>query len=265
MILLSLLINLIFDLLLAGWYYLGKSLPKLLVVLSLFLSIALVVMHKFIPVMDIFSLNLTTFPYHFMVLPLSITTSDRKSICTGSKRSMSTWGKLNPYYVTGFVDAEGCFSVSIVKKKGKTGWGVRAEFTVKLHKIDLALLHKIRDFFGIGVVKIRTDIESTFLSVTDLEGLKVIIRHFDNYPLITKKQGDFLIFKMIVEKMARQEHLSIDGLKSIVSLRASLNWGLSERLKVAFPALVPNFFFESKIQKKNNQDTRCSTPCQYWS
>jgi len=239
MILLSLLINLIFDLLLVVGYYIGKILPNFLLGLSLLLSTVLVTMYMFIPVMDIFSLNLQTLAYHFMVLPFSIVTSDRKSISTGSKRFISTSGKLNPYYITGFVDAEGCFSVSIVNKKGKTGWGVRAEFTVKLQKLDLALLYKIRDFFGVGVVKIRADIESAFFSVTDLEGLKIIIRHFDNYPLITKKQSDFLIFKMIVEKMARQEHLSLEGLNNIVSLRASLNWGLSEKLKVAFPALVP--------------------------
>ena len=33
----------------------------------------------------------------------------------------------------------------------------------------------------------------------------------------------------------RKEHLTIEGLKKIVKLKATLNWGLSEALITAFP------------------------------
>jgi hypothetical protein len=38
---------------------------------------------------------------------------------------------LNPFYVTGFIDAEGCFHVSIVNNNElKTGKSVRARFQI---------------------------------------------------------------------------------------------------------------------------------------
>lgn len=39
--------------------------------------------------------------------------------------------------------------------------------------------------------------------------------------------------------MMQGEHLKEEGLKAIVNIRASLNLGLSEVLKAAFPKTVP--------------------------
>ena len=39
--------------------------------------------------------------------------------------------------------------------------------------------------------------------------------------------------------MLRKEHLTHKGLLAILSLRASLNLGLSESLKTAFPNIIP--------------------------
>ena len=53
-----------------------------------------------------------------------------------------------------------------------------------------------------------------------------------------KKQ--FFSFDIIKDK----KHLTLEGLQEIVSIRASLNKGLPERLKLAFPKikhLDPNF------------------------
>jgi hypothetical protein len=62
--------------------------------------------------------------------------------------------KLNPNWVTGFTDAEGCFFINISKDKNyKTGWRIRASFEIVLHKRDKDLLLQIRSFFnGIGTI-----------------------------------------------------------------------------------------------------------------
>ena len=39
--------------------------------------------------------------------------------------------------------------------------------------------------------------------------------------------------------MLNKEHLTPEGLRKIVALRTAMNWGLSEKLKVAFPDVVP--------------------------
>jgi len=66
---------------------------------------------------------------------------------------------------------------------------------------------------------------------------KTIIPHFEKYPLINKKQSDFLLFKEIVKLINKGEHLTLDGLIKIVSLKTSLNKGLSNELKV-FPEVM---------------------------
>lgn len=49
--------------------------------------------------------------------------------------------KLNPYFVTGFCDAECSFTVRVEKSQGyRTGWGVNPVFQITLHEKDLKLL-----------------------------------------------------------------------------------------------------------------------------
>jgi hypothetical protein len=67
----------------------------------------------------------------------------------------------------------------------------------------------------------------------------VIIPFFDNYPLISQKRADFLLFKMIIELMNEGAHLTTEGLTKIVSLKASMNNGLSDKLKTQFTNIIP--------------------------
>jgi len=65
------------------------------------------------------------------------------------------------------------------------------------------------------------------------------MEHFNNYPLKTQKYADFLLFKKAFEVVKSKEHLTEAGLRRLISFRASLNKGLPERLKVAFPNIAP--------------------------
>lgn len=48
---------------------------------------------------------------------------------------------LSPWFVTGFTDAEGCFSITVYKDFTRTtGWRVWAEFLIGLHRKDVGLL-----------------------------------------------------------------------------------------------------------------------------
>jgi hypothetical protein len=69
--------------------------------------------------------------------------------------------------------------------------------------------------------------------------INIIIAHFDKYPLITQKRADFILFKSILEVMNKGEHLTIDGLYKILSIKASLNKGLPEALLASFPMITP--------------------------
>jgi hypothetical protein len=51
--------------------------------------------------------------------------------------------QLNPYWVTGFTDAEGTFTIVIDKiTKRKIGWRIQSKFQISLHVRDLPLLLK---------------------------------------------------------------------------------------------------------------------------
>lgn len=133
---------------------------------------------------------------------------------------------MNPWFITGFSDGEACFSVNIYKsKKHILGWGSRASFEIGLNNKDLFILNHIKSYFGIGNCILKAD-GSCVYYVQSIKDLAVIINHFDKYPLITQKRADYLLFKMAVNLIKNKEHLTMEGLRKIVSIRASIYWGL---------------------------------------
>uniref|UniRef100_A0A191MXC9 LAGLIDADG endonuclease n=2 Tax=Chrysoporthe TaxID=305399 RepID=A0A191MXC9_9PEZI len=148
--------------------------------------------------------------------------------------------ELNPWFVTGFVDAEGCFTISIIKDpRYKAGFRVEAIFSIALHKKDFAILELIQGFFGgVGKIKFETkrDVVSYVIRSKD-QIAKVLLPHFDLYPLISQKQGDYLLFKQAYKLISNNAHLTIEGLTEIVAIKAQINLGLPSKLRVAFPIL----------------------------
>jgi len=146
---------------------------------------------------------------------------------------------LNPFYVTGFIDAEGCFHISIINNNElKTGKSVRARFQISLNKKDKTLLEQINNFFSVGKVIDRGD-DVFYYQISTVKDLMLVINHFEKYPLISEKHADFLLFKDVLEIIKREEHLTMEGLKKILSFKATLNNGLPGSLKADFPDVIP--------------------------
>lgn len=61
----------------------------------------------------------------------------------------------------------------------------------------------------------------------------------DQFPLITPKYADYLLFKQGYDLLANKQHLTISGLHQIVGFKSSMNLGLSDHLKESFPNIVP--------------------------
>jgi hypothetical protein len=156
---------------------------------------------------------------------------------------------LNPGYITGFADGEGCFTLTIIKdKKYKLGWRVTCRFAINLHKKDLSLLNDIKDYFAVGNIS-YTGKDSIMYRVESLEGLVVIINHFNKYPLITKKLADYTLFKLAYNLIKDKNHLTEKGLLELVALKAVLNKGISLDLSKAFPNIIPILRPEVSISK----------------
>jgi len=151
-----------------------------------------------------------------------------------------TNNKLNPNWVTGFTDAEGCFMINITKcETNRMKWQIRPCFQIKLHYRDKKLLIKIKSFFNeIGSISFSND-NGVMYRVNKLNDIiNIIIPHFDKYSLITQKQSDYKTFKNIVELINKGEHLNKNGIIKIINLKAVLNKGLSEKLRINFPDII---------------------------
>ncbi len=151
---------------------------------------------------------------------------------------------LDPYWTTGFIDAEGSFIISIIMdKKYKTGWRIIPSFEVQLHVKDKELIENLRSFFNCGSIYSKNSFAR--LTIRDLKAINdIIIPHFEKFPLITQKHADFLIWKMIIGIINNKEHRTKEGLLKIIHLKTSLNKGLTEELKKFFPDIV-------KLEKVN--------------
>ena len=159
---------------------------------------------------------------------------------TRSYSSLTQLISLNPWYITGLIDAEGCFSISIQKSKSsKIGYYIRPSFLIQLGAKDLFLLEKLKSYFKVGYIS-KGSSNSFYYGVSSISDLNdVIIPHFLNYPLLTKKQADFKLFKLVIDLINLKEHLTTEGINKIVSIRASLNTGLPNTLKLDFPDIIP--------------------------
>jgi hypothetical protein len=56
---------------------------------------------------------------------------------------------------------------------------------------------------------------------------------------VTAKHSDFELFKQCFEIVKNGEHLTEKGLLKILDLKTFLNLGLSDKLKKAFPNILP--------------------------
>ena len=147
---------------------------------------------------------------------------------------------LNPNYISGFIDAEGCFHISIIRNSNlKLGVSVRAIFQITLHKKDKILLERIKDFFDVGRVAARSD-DAVVYEASSIKDVEIILKHLETYPLITNKWSDLQLFKKVVELIINQEHLTRQGLTKIVNIKASMNLGTIPKSIVSlFPSINP--------------------------
>jgi hypothetical protein len=157
------------------------------------------------------------------------------------KNGFSTKATFTGDYLSGLSDGEACFHISVLKDKNyKSGFKILPIYTIQLHIKDLKLLEEIKAFFGLGVITIKKTGGSAIYSIQSYKELiSVLIPHFDKYPLITQKKADYLLFKSVLDIMSRGDHLTEEGLKMIISIKASMNNGLSNNLKTVFPCITP--------------------------
>ena len=138
-------------------------------------------------------------------------------------------------YITGFVDGEGCFSVSFSRReKLKTKLEVRPSFSISQHKRNLEILKKIHTHFDCGSIRFSKQDQNYKFEVRSVEDLKKkIIPHFKKYPLQTSKAFDFLLFNDICEMISKNHHLNFSYLEEIIEKAYKMNESGKRKYKKA--------------------------------
>ena len=134
------------------------------------------------------------------------------------------------YWITGFTDGEGCFSVAVINNATtKFGKQIFPEFVVTQGEKSLGALKKIKIFFDCGNIFInnRNDNHREPLyrycvrSINELESK--IIPFFSRYQLQTAKKSDFMIFSKVIKLMKKEIHKTENGMKNIAKLIEQMN------------------------------------------
>ena len=138
--------------------------------------------------------------------------------------------RLDSRWVSGFVDGEGCFHVSINKiPKMSIGWQVLPEFRIVQHERDESVLEELQQFFQAGKVVTNHGARKE-LRIRKLNDLRNVVLFFKQHQLRTEKKKNFEIFAKILELMEHKKHLTVEGLTDI----ANLCWSMNRKIKPRF-------------------------------
>ena len=154
--------------------------------------------------------------------------------------------RLDPTWITGFLDGEGCFYVGINQHNRTKNRQLLPEFRIVQHKRDEQVLHRIQKFFGFGVVTVNHGDRKEF-RVRGLDNLNKIVEFFKTYKFQTfSKQKSFDVFSEIMKMMCNKEHLSDDGRKRIANLVSTVNKKVIPRYLISSETIRQSFDKKSK-------------------
>lgn len=126
---------------------------------------------------------------------------------------------LTDAWLSGFTDAEGCFTVSAVIRTEKyTQVQVRYILSQKNEK---SLMVTIADIFD-GKISYLKSYDGYNMTV-NLSKLKQVIWYFKKYPLKTKKHIDYLNWLKVYKLVINKKHFNETGLNQIKSLIIKIN------------------------------------------
>lgn len=129
------------------------------------------------------------------------------------------------WYLTGFVDGEGSFCISVKKHPtAKFGWQIDPSFYLYQHENHLWILEAVKEFFGAGSIHRKSNPGTVYTYA--LHGIRQattkVIPFFQAYPLLVKSRT-FNLFVEAVNLMAQKVHLTSEGFERVLRIAHSLN------------------------------------------
>ena len=150
-------------------------------------------------------------------------------------------------YISGYVDGEGCFTVSIAPRATLlVGWEVRPGFSVSQNGDRAEVLHAIKTYFGCGSIRPDRSDKTLKWETRRLEEiLERVVPHFERFPLLSSKRYDFDRFASICRTHGRPVRTCVATVSvEIVELARRMN--PSGRRRYAAEAILASIIVKVK-------------------
>lgn len=165
-------------------------------------------------------------------------------------RGISTKTKLkyqiNPWYITGLTDGDGCFSFSVTKTRSKKlNWDVQLNFSIAAadNPANLKMLKIINNYFDdLGLIfKVKNE-NTIYLKFNGISKCLKIREHFLKYPLLTYKLVYFKLWSAALDLIQTRKSINYSDWQTIIlkiiGLKVHFKEGLSEYLIKMFPVFT---------------------------
>lgn len=129
--------------------------------------------------------------------------------------------KLDSWFITGYTDGEGSFSIRLRTKSSSIfGYHVSIVYSIgaEVNPLNLKLLERVQDYFG-GVGSISRSGNMYYFEVSSLKALLNVRKHFEEFPLQTTKFVHFKLWCQVMDILNNKEHLTESGFYKILSIK----------------------------------------------
>jgi LAGLIDADG endonuclease len=130
-----------------------------------------------------------------------------------------------PSYISGYVDGEGCFTVSFSPRPLlRVGWEVRPSFSVSQNADRAEVLTLMRRHFGCGTIRPDRGDRTVKYEVRSIDDLvNRVIPQFEAFPLLSGKHRDFQRFAQVCKLVRAGAHLTAPGFRQVADLALGMN------------------------------------------
>jgi len=128
--------------------------------------------------------------------------------------------------LSGFTDAEGCFSINIYKGKDNKHFCQCRYILDQKDARDLLLY--IRNILNFGSVNLRNKTNNVYRLTVSMnkpirKDFALVIQYFQQFPLKTTKSLNFKLWYKIIDLIKLKRHNKKEGLELIKRLRIEMN------------------------------------------
>jgi cytochrome c oxidase subunit 1 len=127
---------------------------------------------------------------------------------------------LNDYWLSGFTDAEGCFSLSLLSNSS----GYRLRFLLcQKWEANKPILDHICSLFGVGNVFKHSSPNNWEYIVNGVKNCNSILPYFDKYVLFSKKKESYKLWKELRLQLIKGDHLNTNTRIKMKELANEIN------------------------------------------